>query len=161
MTLVQHPQNPPPRWAQRARPGLNNKGATKPQKEKDLPSFKMSVLPPEVHAALASLLQGLSSPDNQIRTHAEEQLNNEWIVARPDVLLMGLVEQIQSAQEPSVWRPYISLTTRTTRLADMASTKRLAPSLQFSFGECQQRHGKHLEPRSPKSFSCCYSRPKR
>lgn len=63
----------------------------------------MSILPPEVHAALASLLLGLSSPDNQIRTHAEEQLNNEWIAARPDVLLMGLVEQIQSAQEPSVW----------------------------------------------------------
>ena len=63
----------------------------------------MSVLPPEVHAALASLLQGLSSPDNQIRTQAEEQLNHEWIAARPDVLLMGLVEQIQSAQDPSVW----------------------------------------------------------
>lgn len=62
----------------------------------------MSVLPPEVHAALASLLQGLSSPDNQIRTHAEEQLNTEWIAARPDVLLMGLVEQIQSAEETSV-----------------------------------------------------------
>ena len=161
VTLVQHPQIPPPRVDQRARPASNNIGATKLEKQKDLSSFKMSVLPPEVHAALASLLQGLSSPDNQIRTHAEEQLNNEWIVARPDVLLMGLVEQIQSAQEPSVWRPYISLTTRTTRLADMASTKRLAPSQQFSFGECQRRHGKRLEPRSPKSFSCCYSCPKR
>ena len=70
----------------------------------------MSVLPPEVHAALASLLQGLSSPDNQIRTQAEEQLNNEWVAARPDVLLMGLVEQIQSAQEPSVWSLFPLLT---------------------------------------------------
>lgn len=71
----------------------------------------MSVLPPEVHAALASLLQGLSSPDNQLRTQAEEQLNNEWVAARPDVLLMGLVEQIQSAQEPSVWNLLFWLST--------------------------------------------------
>ena len=64
----------------------------------------MSLLPLEVHTALADLLQGLSSPDNNTRTSAEEQLNNEWIAARPDVLLMGLVEQIQVAQEPSVGR---------------------------------------------------------
>lgn len=79
----------------------------------------MSILPPEVHAALAGLLQGLSSPDNQIRTHAEEQLNNEWITARPDVLLMGLVEQIQSAQDPLVWHLFsvsIAQHTRLTRL---------------------------------------------
>lgn len=78
----------------------------------------MSILPPEVHAALASLLLGLSSPDNQIRTHAEEQLNNEWIAARPDVLLMGLVEQIQSAQEPSVWHLPSSLSIHTLHPAD-------------------------------------------
>ncbi|KAI4202157.1 MAG: hypothetical protein LQ348_001546 [Seirophora lacunosa] len=59
----------------------------------------MSVLPPEVHSALGLLLQGLQSADNNVRAHAEEQLNNEWIVARADVLLMGLVEQIQSASE--------------------------------------------------------------
>lgn len=62
----------------------------------------MSVLPPEVHSALSLLLQGLQSADNNVRAHAEEQLNNEWIVARPDVLLMGLVEQIQAASEPGV-----------------------------------------------------------
>ncbi|KAL8882256.1 MAG: hypothetical protein Q9198_000720 [Flavoplaca austrocitrina] len=59
----------------------------------------MSVLPPEIHSALGALLQGLQSPDNSVRAQAEEQLNNEWIVARADVLLMGLVEQIQGAQE--------------------------------------------------------------
>lgn len=62
----------------------------------------MSVLPPEVHGALGNLLQSLSAADNQVRSHAEEQLNNEWFVARPDVLLMGLVEQIQQSQDPSV-----------------------------------------------------------
>lgn len=62
----------------------------------------MSVLPPEVHSALSLLLQGLQSPDNNTRAHAEEQLNNEWIVARADILLMGLVEQIKGAQDAGV-----------------------------------------------------------
>ena len=62
----------------------------------------MSLLPLEVHNALVDLLQGLSSGDNTTRTHAEEQLNGDWINARPDVLLMGLVEQLSVAQEPSV-----------------------------------------------------------
>ncbi|MDI1484996.1 MAG: importin subunit beta-3 [Ramalina farinacea] len=44
----------------------------------------MSVLPPEVHGALSELLQGLQSADNDTRNRAEELLNNEWIVARPD-----------------------------------------------------------------------------
>ncbi len=62
----------------------------------------MSILSSEIHTALAELLQKLPSPDNQARTLAEERLNNEWFITRPDVLLMGLVEQIQLSQEPSV-----------------------------------------------------------
>ena len=62
----------------------------------------MSVLPPDVHSALGSLLQRLQSPDNNTRAHAEEQLNNKWVVSRADVLLMGLVEQVQGASEAGV-----------------------------------------------------------
>ena len=62
----------------------------------------MSVLPAEVHTALATLLQGLQSPDNVQRTTAEQQLNEEWVNQRPDVLLMGLSEQIELAQDTSV-----------------------------------------------------------
>lgn len=58
-------------------------------------------LPPEVHGALGQLLAGLQSPDNVTRTQAEENLNTEWVTGRPDVLLMGLTEQIQLAEEPS------------------------------------------------------------
>lgn len=65
----------------------------------------MSMLPAEVHSALTQLLQGLASADNVARTFAEEELNNEWVIARPDVLLMGLVEQIQVAEEASVKEP--------------------------------------------------------
>ncbi|KAI5304014.1 hypothetical protein KEM56_006956 [Ascosphaera pollenicola] len=57
----------------------------------------MSVLPQQVHAALAQLLTALSSPDNTIRSRAEEQLNNDWVANRPDVLLMGLAEQLSGA----------------------------------------------------------------
>ena len=62
----------------------------------------MSLLSSEVHVVLVQLLQKLSSPDNQARTEAEDHLNNEWFVKQPDVLLMGLVEQMQLSQESSV-----------------------------------------------------------
>ena len=62
----------------------------------------MSLLPPEINAALTQLLDGLSSPDNNARALAEEQLNSEWVAKRPDVLLTGLVEQMQKSHEPSV-----------------------------------------------------------
>lgn len=62
----------------------------------------MSVLPAEIHTALDNLLKGLQSPDNVERTAAEEQLNKEWVGERPDVLLMGLSEQIELANDTSV-----------------------------------------------------------
>lgn len=62
----------------------------------------MSVLPPEITTALAQLLDGLSSSSNHTRTLAEEQLNNEWVAQRPDVLLIGLVLQIHDSTEPAV-----------------------------------------------------------
>jgi importin-5 len=62
----------------------------------------MSVLPAEVHTALAQLLQGLQSTDNTVRTAAEEQLNTEWVNQRPDMLLMGLTEQMRSSPEEGV-----------------------------------------------------------
>lgn len=67
-------------------------------------SPKMSMLPPDVHDQLVQLLQALQSSDNTIRPIAEEKLSNEWTATRPDVLLMGLVEQIQVAQDVSVSR---------------------------------------------------------
>jgi hypothetical protein len=75
----------------------------------------MSVLPAEVHTALASLLSGLQSPDNVQRSSAEQQLNEEWVAQRPDVLLMGLSEQVDLAQDTSV-RPHVDFVPRTTGL---------------------------------------------
>ncbi|KAH7243186.1 importin subunit beta-3 [Fusarium solani] len=57
----------------------------------------MSLLPPDVHAELSQLLQALQSSDNSIRSQAEEHLQNNWTATRPEVLLMGLAEQIQAA----------------------------------------------------------------
>jgi hypothetical protein len=62
----------------------------------------MSVLPPEVHAALTQLLQGLQVTDNTLRAQAEEQLNTEWVQQRPDMLMMGLAEQMQGSQDEGV-----------------------------------------------------------
>jgi hypothetical protein len=62
----------------------------------------MSLLPQEVHTALSQLLRALSTPDNTVRSQAEEQLNNDWVQTRPDILLMGLAEQIAGAEDTLV-----------------------------------------------------------
>jgi importin-5 len=62
----------------------------------------MSMLPADVQGALTHLLQNLQSGDNAVRSGAENELNNEWFTNRPDVLLMGLAEQIQSGQDIQV-----------------------------------------------------------
>jgi importin-5 len=62
----------------------------------------MSLLPADMQGALAQLLQALQSRENNIRSQAEDQLTNEWLANRPDVLLMGLAEQIQLGQDEQV-----------------------------------------------------------
>jgi importin-5 len=61
-----------------------------------------ALLPPEVHQALTQLLHGLQSADNVLRTEAEERLANEWSTPRPGVLLIGLSEQLQGAEDTAV-----------------------------------------------------------
>lgn len=62
----------------------------------------MSLLPADVNAALSQLVEALQSKDNTIRSHAEENLTNEWVVARPELLLMGLVEQLRHSENTIV-----------------------------------------------------------
>lgn len=62
----------------------------------------MSVLSAEIHAELSRLLQGLQSADNGVRSQTEEHLNNNWTSTRPEVLLMGLAEQIQVGGDSAV-----------------------------------------------------------
>lgn len=62
----------------------------------------MSMLPAEVHTALSQLLSGLQSTDNDARAAAEEELNKQWVEQRPEILLMGLVEQLQAPQDAAV-----------------------------------------------------------
>lgn len=117
----------------------------------------MSVLPPEIHSALGELLQGLQSPDNNTRAHAEEQLNNEWIVARADVLLMGLVEQIQGALEAGVVTSTLDLATMTDWIC--LSHDHSQPSF---FAALQPKHGRSLARRSRETCSSPFNnRPRR
>ncbi|KAK3305552.1 armadillo-type protein [Chaetomium strumarium] len=62
----------------------------------------MSVLPAEVNAQLAQLLHQLQSPDNNIRSQAEDVLQNQWTSQRPEWLLMGLAEQIANSTDASL-----------------------------------------------------------
>ncbi|KAK5104604.1 importin subunit beta-3 [Lithohypha guttulata] len=59
----------------------------------------MSALHPELQGALAQLLQGLNSADNDLRSKYEDSLANEWQAQKPDALLMGLVEHAHAAQD--------------------------------------------------------------
>lgn len=62
----------------------------------------MSVLPADVHNELTQLLDALQSADNSVRSQAEEHLANNWTTTKPEMLLMGLVEQIQGSNDPTV-----------------------------------------------------------
>lgn len=62
----------------------------------------MSMLPPEITAELGQLIQGLQSPDNTIRSQAEDALASNWTNTRPEVLLMGLAEHIAGSQDAQV-----------------------------------------------------------
>lgn len=64
----------------------------------------MSMLPADVHTELTQLLQALQSSDNSIRSQAEDHLHNNWTATRPEILLMGLAEQIQNTADVSVRR---------------------------------------------------------
>jgi oligoendopeptidase F len=62
----------------------------------------MSVLPQDVQAELAQLLEALQSSDNNVRAQAEEHLASNWQATRPEILLMGLVEQLQGSSDATV-----------------------------------------------------------
>lgn len=66
------------------------------------------MLPAEVTAELTQLLQALQSADNTTRSQAEEHLQSNWTTPRPDVLLMGLAEQIGS-QASNVTRSFAAV----------------------------------------------------
>lgn len=87
----------------------------------------MSVLPADVHAELAQLLDALQSSDNSVRAQAEEHLANNWTATKPEMLLMGLVEQIQGSNDPTVCRNPLSPHLKTEK-----SNPYLAPRLALS-----------------------------
>lgn len=62
----------------------------------------MSLLPPTITAELVQLLSALQSPENNVRSKAEEVLYTSWVAIRPEVLLMGFVEQIQNSSDGAV-----------------------------------------------------------
>lgn len=60
------------------------------------------MLPPEITAELGQLIQGLQSPNNDIRAQAEEALASNWTNTRPEILLMGLAEHVAGSQDIQV-----------------------------------------------------------
>ena len=62
----------------------------------------MSSLPAEAASALTQLLQALTSSDNNVRQQAEDSLNGDWVVQRPEMLMIGLAETIRGGDDPTV-----------------------------------------------------------
>ncbi|CAK7562739.1 MAG: importin subunit beta-3 [Sporothrix epigloea] len=92
----------------------------------------MSLLPPELGVELSQLLQALQSADNAIRSQAEDHLQNNWTASRPEVLLMGLAEQIGS-QATNSFRSFAAVLFRRiaskTRKNDQGETVEIFISL--------------------------------
>lgn len=62
----------------------------------------MSNVPQDVLDQLVQVLANLVSNDNAIRSAAEEQLNNEWMVKSPDALLSGFAYLSRHREEADV-----------------------------------------------------------
>ncbi|KAI1000584.1 Importin subunit beta-3 [Podosphaera aphanis] len=84
----------------------------------------MSILPADALSEFTQMLNALQSPDNVVRSQAEEHLMNNWTLSKPDMLLMGLVEQIQGSNDPTI-RSFASVIFRRT-----ASRPRKLPNEQ-------------------------------
>ena len=121
---------------------------TRPRYHTPVPSPTMSVLPADVHTALAGLLRGLQAADNVQRAAAEASLNEEWVAQRPDVLLMGLSEQIELAQDTSVRLPCPATPARPH---SPLSPRRRAPLPRSSSAACRPRPRRR--PRAPPTSS--------
>jgi hypothetical protein len=100
----------------------------------------MSALPAEVHSELAQLLNALQSSDNTVRSQAEDHLTDNWTATKPGLLLMGLVEQIQGSNDPTVRQ---SLQYALIRIWNNSLTHdifRHAPSPRLSSVELPRKH---------------------
>lgn len=62
----------------------------------------MSMLGTDTYNELTQTLQALQSPDNAIRSQAEDYLQNTWVNSRPEYLLLGLVEHIGNSNDVPV-----------------------------------------------------------
>lgn len=62
----------------------------------------MSMLGTDTYNELTQTLQALQSPDNAIRSQAEDYLQNTWVNTRPEYLLLGLAEHISNSSDVSV-----------------------------------------------------------
>ncbi|KAF9915454.1 Importin-5, partial [Lobosporangium transversale] len=71
----------------------------------------MSNVPQDVLQQLVQVLANLVSNDNAVRSAAEEQLNNEWMVKSPDALLSGFAYLSRHSEEADL-RSFAAVLTR-------------------------------------------------
>jgi len=84
--------------------------------------MEQNLIPAEALAQLSSLLVSLPSADNEIRTQAETQLNDQWIGQQPDLLLLGLAQLASSSTEDHI-RSFASVLFRRIAFKAIATTE--------------------------------------
>ncbi|RKO92447.1 armadillo-type protein [Blyttiomyces helicus] len=88
----------------------------------------------EVVAQLVLLLSHLASNDNNTRSAAEAQLNDQWLAAQPAILLAALA-QVARSNSQNVVRSLAAVLLRRLALKDAATTEAGTHSFYISIGE--------------------------
>ncbi|KAF9143232.1 hypothetical protein BGX30_001008 [Mortierella sp. GBA39] len=94
----------------------------------------MSSLPQDVLIKLIEVLAQLASSDNAVRATAEDQLDKEWMLTKPDTLLTGLAFLSRNNSDPEL-RAFAAVVTR--RVAFKASPNE-GPTGTKTVWECVQ-----------------------
>ncbi|KAG2182508.1 hypothetical protein INT43_007439 [Umbelopsis isabellina] len=84
--------------------------------------MEQNLIPSEALAQLSTLLVSLPSADNDVRTQAEAQLNDQWIAQQPDVLLLGLAQLASASGEDHV-RAFSSVLLRRIAFKSIATAE--------------------------------------
>lgn len=71
-------------------------------------------IPQDMLEQLVKMLSDLVSNDNTVRSTAEQQLNSDWMVSKPDALLTGLAHLACHHEDAVVCKQGYQIARRTT-----------------------------------------------
>jgi hypothetical protein len=91
-----------------------------------------SLVPPDVVSQLNQVLMNLVSNDNNLRSSAEQQLNEQWIAQQPDLLLLSLAQLGRTHEET-----HVRISLKSFSIYDFLSTWMYLTYLRVSNGSIE------------------------